>query len=1504
MNIEILSSGMNPVVGSAAKPANPNPVLPPEGKAVREIMANAAEPIQHAGGTAAVAADTPASLGSDVVAEKNAEVKLTENVRALEASLDKDNPELVRAALGAVTGEAAAESLPANGQSMIRQAEIMLQSEEKTPPADGPEPRPDTGTANVGANPIDNPDAADNGVPDLQDEDVGNMLQKLFQEDEKVAAAETDGHHIENLQAIRAGGAGIPAEIPGDELGNLLQTLFDQNIPEALNRPENNPGEGEPVGLAPVENYALAVRLRGTVQQMDVRQIFDEGMAIIERSLQEPRTDLMLESLAEVGTMLHDAGRAEHAREVLGLGNTDPLERLSALLELRNDDQIFGADVVKLKSSYEAAAVTGLRRLFEEASDAVRNGGFGPDAGPEVFGRAALAAGTDADSVMNAAQLGRIDSAALTQLVRTSVIAGRNPAQLLKLLEPAIFMPGRDPALSAEMVGTLLRHLGEADHRTPEGRLETLRLVDMVFQEGIPEMSDAALAVKEHLLPDHNDAARLQHALMLAHRQAASRLMDARPTQRGGQRQALSRAAQPSASLRSFILTPETVSALIRRAPKTETDDVNLRLANLAVLEIQAARAGLLPGNAGIDDPDAWLQTLGLEDSYLRYAHDVNHVLTAGTENAARTVLGRLVSAAADWGKGFEGVTSLQSTETMIRKQAGRYDAKHGDDLFAKAPGYLARRALSNLAADLGGLVRAEDRLTDPQQGLIVNGDQVDAAMTRQSEALLRRLGSTEGYEKLIGRYYDYQNTAFEAALRFEGRADKLTRLSRADNEYVELQARQTDLNARRSGHQKNFNSIRFSWPHTRAERRSNAAAIIRFAAIKTESDRLPDGQRKTELKAELEVLRRELRGVNATTLVSKRNGETLPSDSVILQEMLPRARALAYFDRRVENKALSDASADTKTLLKTSVELKKLRADMKGMRMGLRLKLGVSGTRQLAATTAAAVLKVYSESLDAHEAFSLRNPETANLLSRQLGTWGIDPANPVLRPIIRHEIDRITMPDGSLNIERVREYAESTELRFAGKDASKAIRDDLRANGIGIHRSRQTVNRMLMPEAAKVGEGVARLLDGVSQPGGSIAFSRERGLSLDSGAVYMPWSDPGQPFASNVLFPVTARLKVMRNDSIAVTNIGRGYEVLIKGGLAAAIGGSLKITDPSKTLSGTFGVEGSASEAKGVALTFGTLDDVKRFMNEVMTPKSGLTDRSNDQYDRSVWLNAGDIRLVTDRSVSANLSATAGYTLMQEKLTTVKTGSLASTLLVTGAASAGAKISGAIESSRSANARGEVNTFRVRGTATLHAGVGTSAVLAQTVGTEAVGKFAKGTPLSVNAAVTAAYSSELKLVTNEKGIDPSTSITKSFILKGTVSGHELFSKLFTGSEVKEMAKKDSRFEGRLAYLMSNLKPGANVVVRRTLRPDVHQTIQAELIRARTAPASERNSHLSKAFDLLKDSDSYRAVKLSVVLRKSDNVSSHSPGLAFAQFVSRSSLMTASQEGSLDIKLD
>ncbi|MGN1149910.1 MAG: hypothetical protein ACI4SY_04295, partial [Sutterella sp.] len=258
MKIEILSSGMNPVVGSDAKPANPNPVLPPEGKAVREIMTNAAEPIQHAGGTAAVAADTPASLGSDVVAEKNAEVKLTENVRALEASLDKDNPELVRAALGAVTAEAAAESLPANGQSMIRQAEIMLQSEEKTPPADGPEPRPDTGTANVGANPIDNPVAADNGVPDLQDEDVGNMLQKLFQEDEKVTAAETDEHHIENLQAIRAGGAGTP-DIPADELGNLLQTLFDQNIPEALNRPENNPGEGEPVGLAPVENYALAV---------------------------------------------------------------------------------------------------------------------------------------------------------------------------------------------------------------------------------------------------------------------------------------------------------------------------------------------------------------------------------------------------------------------------------------------------------------------------------------------------------------------------------------------------------------------------------------------------------------------------------------------------------------------------------------------------------------------------------------------------------------------------------------------------------------------------------------------------------------------------------------------------------------------------------------------------------------------------------------------------------------------------------------------------------------------------------------------------------------------------------------------------------------------------------------------------------------------------------------------------------------------------------------------
>ena len=80
--------------------------------------------------------------------------------------------------------------------------------------------------------------------------------------------------------------------------------------------------------------------------------------------------------------------------------------------------------------------------------------------------------------------------------------------------------------------------------------------------------------------------------------------------------------------------------------------------------------------------------------------------------------------------------------------------------------------------------------------------------------------------------------------------------------------------------------------------------------------------------------------------------------------------------------------------------------------------------------------------------------------------------------------------------------------------------------------------------------------------------------------------------------------------------------------------------------------------------------------------------------------------------------------------------------------------------------------------------------------------------------------------------------------------------------------------------------------------------MRASLMAARFKMPEQRRETFKSVFAQLQDPDSYRAAILTVVHRKTDNVNSVSPGLAFAQFVSRRDLTVMAREGSLDIRLD
>ncbi|MGN1209331.1 MAG: hypothetical protein ACI4SV_03420, partial [Duodenibacillus sp.] len=810
-----------------------------------------------------------------------------------------------------------------------------------------------------------------------------------------------------------------------------------------------------------------------------VHELCAEAIQTINNALEEPTGALKLAGLEEVGTLLHDARLAEEARCTLADNRNEPVDRLAAMAALRDNDQLYGAGLVEVSRLYEGAAVAGIVRLFEDASEAVAARTLQEG----DFGSTALAADTTPDAVKEALLSRKYGLSGIRNLVHAATAAGLTPEAMVRMLEPALFMPGRASELGKEQTELLLQHIGQVDHGTAAGRLETLQLVDMVFQGGMPEFADAALALKKALLPGYPREAELQHSLMLAHACVTARLLGEAGTS-GSRRAAFSRAGHASASMRSFVLTPDTVGRLVK-ASGADMGDVSLMLANLAVLEMQAARAGVFAADPAIvDNPQGWVQSLGLGDAYAAYVREVNDVLQNGAGDEADAAFSRLVTAASDYGKGFAGLTDLKNTDQVIRRQAGRYDAAHADKIFAKSPAYLARRALNHLAADLGGLIDDRERLADVGSGLALNTEAVDAAIRRHTEPLMQSIADSSAYTKLQNDYYRTQGDAARRGLRFERHADRLTRLANEEREFVTLRSTTADIRERRSAQDKAFRSLRFCWPHSRRDRIENARRVLEFASLtETMKTLAADSPDRAAHETRLTRLRRELKGVNPTTLVADKKNRPL-SDEVIVAELLPRAQALAYFDRRVEQKAVSDAVADTKALLKSTLRLKALSADMKGLRMGLRRKLGIGTSRRIAATTAAAVLSVYSDKLAAGEVFSMRHEATDALVAERLGRWGISASDPALRPVIRREIDRLALPDGTLNFDRVRDWALDKSLNFAGVEASRDYRKEARAAGKGIHASRQQARAALLPQQADVAEGVARLMDRVGTAG------------------------------------------------------------------------------------------------------------------------------------------------------------------------------------------------------------------------------------------------------------------------------------------------------------------------------------------------------------------------------------------------------------------------------------
>lgn len=380
---------------------------------------------------------------------------------------------------------------------------------------------------------------------------------------------------------------------------------------EARASAEEAPVDDSPVvSTEACEDYALMTAARREDHTLGVRRVLDESLQKLDDALRIADPEERLEELESIGSRIQDSTIAESAAEVLASGSAEPQEQLAALLALRNSDHVLGSDLTKLQNRWEELVTNELRE---------RLGAYG------VAG--------DVKSAFS--------KEAVTALVHSASAAGVSPSQVFEAMLQGVDMPGRSPSLSVDLLKVLMSHLVSADHTTTAGRMETCRMIDMVFQGGYPERADSALVLKQALTGSHPEEASMQHSLLLAHQKLASQLLDVQPGKGLQQKAALERASMPGRSMRSFMLTPEIVSALVQAAPKTEVNDVNFRIANLAVLEMEAVKAGVAPLNqdsAGrVQDARAWCESLGLDEGFAKYAGEVQAALEAGGDEAAKS---------------------------------------------------------------------------------------------------------------------------------------------------------------------------------------------------------------------------------------------------------------------------------------------------------------------------------------------------------------------------------------------------------------------------------------------------------------------------------------------------------------------------------------------------------------------------------------------------------------------------------------------------------------------------------------------------------------------------------------------------------------------------------------------------------------------------------------------------------------------------------------------------
>lgn len=1284
---------------------------------------------------------------------------------------------------------------------------------------------------------------------------------------------------------------------------------------DEVNRSEDVSSAEKTQAEKPVEE-GPAVRERTVSEEVfDILQDFRPGMlcskdmTLAQMQEEEAKVDALIENFSaeEAEDSSHTIVLAQLVKYQIQLSNSitcrTNLEAALATLERINGEE--GSPARKLEALVECELLwqngmelkNALGKLEEgdpqQMLDALKDRGIGiVGKDLDVLEDAVVDAVTRQLGLLQAENGSPLSSDSLAALARLSLRAGENPARMFDILNK-----GLSWASSAEQKNALISALvsGAAATNTQEGRRspaqrsETLRYVDMAFQGAYPEYADEALVLKRLLLPEpeYDAEIRLQHECTVASRHLMNILMEGQGPSGKSRTSALERAlgGMNAASARSFMLTPDIVDALTK---KVGLPDFNYHLAHVAVLQKNAAEAGLFPltdeQKTIMADMEMWCISLHLDKNVAAYAKKLQ--LALDDDAVRQRCIHEIQQACDHFVRGFHGEQALVDAGRKVREQAALTDSQSAgrreNAIYATSAEYMARLALDHHIVNLNGLIRPEDRFQ--ADGMTLNGAAVDEAMRRQTRALYEKLSGNEAPDDVRLRMEEKtqkRRVFLDDVQRFESHAMTMQTLAENTGEGVRLRASTKAKEDIVKAMTEDKALVHFTWPHRRLGRMKTCDTVLDIERLAKQLEQAAADEERTRLQNRIDTLLESLKGISPFTLASSlRHRKETPTLDVVLNSMVPRARALAFFEKKIdiEGRRTTEAEFTLKSIKNQRSELDKLQKGIERSMNTLQSQFGKENIRRLQQTIAAGLYKVFAESQQPLSAFTINDVPTRLAVYEQLKTWGMPIHAGLTQQIVKLTLAALTTADGTLKEEILRLDAAKSDLAYAGKESAEAMKRELRENGesrfSAWKQTRQFINHSLLPDERRRAEGIRALMREASMPGSGFVYDKSRGLVMDTGAIFTPFTSSKSLISMvSLAHPLSLRLRLMANNSMSVSNVGGGcYQVILKGGLAASLGATMKIGIPHTPLTLIPGGNVGGKGETGLALTFKSEKDCEAFLNAFMRPDSGLHEQSNEKYDPDLWLCASQVRFIDGDAVSGDVSIGLMLSLFQQLLPLGFAASGSATFAV----SAAGDVSQQVEQ----NASGETTTFGIKTRVTLAASASPGI---------SHGNVYIGSPKATLAgAVSMDMEQRFKIDTGPQGIMPTTRM-ETECMAGPLKNralHDITRALLLPSAIRERLAKDAAFSDAFERLLRGMPSTARLTVHRELKPAVLDETRRLFVEARMAHGEDaRKAALKKAHALLASSDSYTPTRITIRnVAPSDISRNWSPGLAAFQY--------------------